>query len=61
MTTTHKFHPQGSEHTLDGKEYPAEVHLVHWNTKVGTMGHPIFMRFMKIYAFIKKTEVHIFH
>merc|ERR1712002_1137910 len=24
---------QGSEHTLDGREFPAEIHLVHWNTK----------------------------
>ena len=23
----------GSEHTLDGKSYPAEAHLVHYNTK----------------------------
>ncbi|XP_013860877.1 carbonic anhydrase 1 [Austrofundulus limnaeus] len=23
----------GSEHTVDGKKYPAELHLVHWNTK----------------------------
>lgn len=22
----------GSEHTVDGKSYPAELHLVHWNT-----------------------------
>jgi len=22
----------GSEHTVDGKTYPAELHLVHWNT-----------------------------
>jgi len=22
----------GSEHTVDGKKYPAELHLVHWNT-----------------------------
>jgi carbonic anhydrase len=26
---------KGSEHTLDGKEYPAELHLVHFNTKYG--------------------------
>ena len=24
---------QGSEHTLDGKEFPIEIHLVHVNTK----------------------------
>ncbi|XP_068956308.1 carbonic anhydrase 2-like [Petaurus breviceps papuanus] len=24
---------QGSEHILDGKQYTAELHLVHWNTK----------------------------
>ncbi|XP_051969683.1 carbonic anhydrase 2 [Xyrauchen texanus] len=24
---------KGSEHTMDGKCYPAELHLVHWNTK----------------------------
>ncbi|XP_056594404.1 carbonic anhydrase 2 [Triplophysa dalaica] len=24
---------KGSEHTVDGKCYPAELHLVHWNTK----------------------------
>ncbi|XP_068234635.1 uncharacterized protein [Palaemon carinicauda] len=26
---------QGSEHTLDGKKYPAELHLVHYNKKYG--------------------------
>ncbi|XP_019628741.1 PREDICTED: uncharacterized protein LOC109473311 [Branchiostoma belcheri] len=24
---------EGSEHTVDGKTYPAELHLVHWNIK----------------------------
>uniref|UniRef100_A0A667ZL56 Carbonic anhydrase n=1 Tax=Myripristis murdjan TaxID=586833 RepID=A0A667ZL56_9TELE len=24
---------QGSEHTVEGTKYPAELHLVHWNTK----------------------------
>ncbi|XP_036603792.1 carbonic anhydrase 2-like [Trichosurus vulpecula] len=24
---------QGSEHILDGKQYAAELHLIHWNTK----------------------------
>ncbi|XP_078689979.1 carbonic anhydrase 2-like isoform X1 [Branchiostoma floridae x Branchiostoma belcheri] len=24
---------EGSEHTVDGVTYPAELHLVHWNTK----------------------------
>ena len=26
---------QGSEHTIDGKEYPAEIHFVHFNKKYG--------------------------
>ena len=26
---------QGSEHTLDGVSYPAELHYVHWNRKYG--------------------------
>ncbi|XP_017261771.1 carbonic anhydrase 1 [Kryptolebias marmoratus] len=26
----------GSEHTVDGTSYPAELHLVHWNTKYGS-------------------------
>ncbi|KAM9198367.1 carbonic anhydrase 2 isoform 1-T1 [Dugong dugon] len=35
---------QGSEHTVDKKQYAAELHLVHWNTKYGkfekAMQHP---------------------
>merc|ERR1712127_1129520 len=27
---------KGSEHTLEGKEYDAELHIVHWNTKYGS-------------------------
>ncbi|XP_049604677.1 carbonic anhydrase 1-like isoform X2 [Syngnathus scovelli] len=26
---------KGSEHTVSGNKYPAELHLVHWNTKYG--------------------------
>jgi len=26
---------RGSEHTLDGKEFDAELHIVHWNEKYG--------------------------
>uniref|UniRef100_A0A8C5PNB8 Carbonic anhydrase n=1 Tax=Leptobrachium leishanense TaxID=445787 RepID=A0A8C5PNB8_9ANUR len=26
-------HGEGSEHTVDGKSYPCELHLVHWNAK----------------------------
>jgi carbonic anhydrase len=29
---------QGSEHTLDGKMYPMEIHLVHMNNKYGDLG-----------------------
>ena len=29
---------QGSEHTIDGKEYPAELHFVHFNKKYGDIG-----------------------
>ncbi|XP_041047737.1 carbonic anhydrase 7 isoform X1 [Carcharodon carcharias] len=30
---------EGSEHTVDGKSYPGELHLVHWNsTKYKTFG-----------------------
>jgi len=32
---------QGSEHTMDGKMYPAELHLVHWNTKYGTVADAV--------------------
>ncbi|KAG7272295.1 hypothetical protein CRUP_014180 [Coryphaenoides rupestris] len=28
----------GSEHTIDGTKYPAELHLVHWNTKYPSFG-----------------------
>ncbi|XP_052212006.1 carbonic anhydrase 7-like [Dreissena polymorpha] len=28
---------RGSEHTIDGKMFAAELHLVHWNTKYGSM------------------------
>ena len=28
----------GSEHTLDGKQYDAELHIVHYNTKYGNAG-----------------------
>ena len=26
---------RGSEHTLDGLEFDAELHIVHWNEKYG--------------------------
>ncbi|XDV47794.1 hypothetical protein PO909_017350, partial [Leuciscus waleckii] len=29
---------KGSEHTVDGKCFPAELHLVHWNTKYASFG-----------------------
>jgi len=29
---------RGSEHTVDGKMFSAELHLVHYNTKYGTFG-----------------------
>ncbi|XP_062847097.1 carbonic anhydrase 2-like isoform X2 [Trichomycterus rosablanca] len=29
---------KGSEHTVDGKMYPAELHLVHWNTAYPSFG-----------------------
>lgn len=29
---------KGSEHTVAGKMYPAELHLVHWNTKYANFG-----------------------
>jgi len=32
-----KVSSRGSEHTLNGREYPAELHLVHWNTKYGDL------------------------
>ncbi|XP_054026025.1 carbonic anhydrase 7 isoform X2 [Dryobates pubescens] len=32
-------HSQGSEHTVDGKPFPCELHLVHWNArKYATFG-----------------------
>ena len=32
---------KGSEHTVNGKLYPAELHLVHWNTKYGNVGEAL--------------------
>ncbi|KAM5157287.1 carbonic anhydrase 2-like [Mantella aurantiaca] len=32
---------QGSEHTVDGVKYEAELHLVHWNTKYGSFGEAV--------------------
>ncbi|XP_073488002.1 carbonic anhydrase 2-like isoform X2 [Aquarana catesbeiana] len=31
----------GSEHTVDGVKYEAELHLVHWNTKYGSFGEAV--------------------
>lgn len=31
----------GSEHTLNGRSFPAEVHLVHYNTAYGTIGEAV--------------------
>ncbi|XP_066234889.1 carbonic anhydrase 2 [Saccopteryx leptura] len=32
---------QGSEHTVDKKQYSAELHLVHWNTKYEDFGKAV--------------------
>uniref|UniRef100_F7BGW4 Carbonic anhydrase n=1 Tax=Ornithorhynchus anatinus TaxID=9258 RepID=F7BGW4_ORNAN len=32
---------KGSEHTVDGVKYAAELHLVHWNTKYGKFGEAV--------------------
>ncbi|XP_052283380.1 uncharacterized protein LOC127880170 isoform X13 [Dreissena polymorpha] len=32
---------RGSEHTIDGKMFAAELHLVHWNTKYGTFAEAV--------------------
>ncbi|XP_052397857.1 carbonic anhydrase 2 [Carassius gibelio] len=32
---------KGSEHTVDGKRYPAELHLVHWNTKYPSIAEAV--------------------
>ena len=31
----------GSEHTLDGRTFPAELHIVHKNLKYGSMGEAV--------------------
>ncbi|XP_063307349.1 carbonic anhydrase 2-like [Pelobates fuscus] len=31
----------GSEHTVDGVKYEAELHLVHWNTKYASFGEAV--------------------
>jgi carbonic anhydrase len=30
-----------SEHTLDGESFPAELHIVHYNLKYGSIGNAI--------------------
>merc|ERR1712121_554136 len=32
---------QGSEHTLNGREFPMEIHLVHWNTRYGSVPNAV--------------------
>ena len=32
---------RGSEHTVDGKAFSAELHLVHYNTKYGDLGNAV--------------------
>ncbi|XP_036448508.1 carbonic anhydrase 2-like [Colossoma macropomum] len=32
---------KGSEHTIDGKTYSAELHLVHWNTAYSSFGDAV--------------------
>lgn len=32
---------RGSEHTVDGKSFSAELHLVHYNTKYGDLGNAV--------------------
>ncbi|XP_026217880.1 carbonic anhydrase 1-like [Anabas testudineus] len=32
---------RGSEHTVNGTKYPAELHLVHWNTKYASFGDAV--------------------
>ncbi|NXL95375.1 CAH2 anhydrase, partial [Alectura lathami] len=32
---------QGSEHTVDGVKYDAELHIVHWNTKYGKFAEAV--------------------
>nr|ATC20498.1 carbonic anhydrase 2 [Tridacna squamosa] len=32
---------RGSEHTIDGKNYEAELHLVHYNEKYGSFGNAV--------------------
>jgi carbonic anhydrase len=32
---------KGSEHTMDGKEFPMELHLVHWNTKYADISEAV--------------------
>ncbi|XP_029313465.1 carbonic anhydrase 1 [Cottoperca gobio] len=34
---------KGSEHTVAGTKYPAELHLVHWNTKYASFGEAASM------------------
>ncbi len=32
---------RGSEHTVNGRPYPGELHLVHWNTRYGDPGEAV--------------------
>jgi carbonic anhydrase len=54
----------GSEHTVDGKEYSGELHLVHWNkTKYGSfaeaLGQPDGLAVLGVFLQVRANEINI--